>query len=150
MTAFSSLHTLIDLATDARDSAAVQLGRLRQTRQQSRQQLDALLAYREEYRTRMEAALADGVSMASLDNYRRFLASLDRAIVGQRAALADNDARVAGGKRHWQDRQRRLQSFDTLAKRRFDAHARIEAKREQRLSDEYAQRIHSHGKRCSS
>jgi flagellar FliJ protein len=147
MTASSSLNTLIDLATDARDAAAVALGQLCQTRQQSQQRLDALLAYREEYRARMAAALADGVSMASLDNYRRFLAALESAIARQRTALADNDTRVAGGKRQWQDRQRRLQSFDALAERRRAARARIETQREQRASDEYAQRLYAHGKR---
>ncbi|MES1923773.1 flagellar export protein FliJ [Salinisphaera sp. T31B1] len=147
MPAATALDTLLELATDQRDAAAVALGRLYNAHRHSQQQLDALIAYRQEYRQRLEAHMAEGLSMASLDNYRRFLTSLDGAIAHQRQALAHSEQRVAGGKHQWQDRQRRLQSYDVLATRRRDSAVRAEAKREQQTTDEFASRLGVRGTR---
>jgi len=142
-----ALDTLLELATDQRDAAAVALGKLNNAHRSAQQQLDALITYRNEYQQQLEASMAKGLSMASLDNYRRFLASLDAAIAHQRNTMDHSEQRVAGGKTQWQARQRRLQSYDVLATRRRDSAARTEAKREQQTNDEYASRLGAHGSR---
>ncbi|GAB3671518.1 flagellar export protein FliJ [Salinisphaera aquimarina] len=147
MPASKALDTLLELATDQRDAAAVALGKLNNAHQHSKQQLDALVTYREEYRRQLEASMAEGLSVASLDNYRRFLASLDAAIAHQCQSLDHSEQRVAGGKTQWQARQRRLQSYDVLATRRRDSAARAEAKSEQQTNDEYASRLGARGSR---
>lgn len=139
----SSLDMLIDLATDDRDAATTVLGQLRTAHQQSEQQLDALMSYRAEYQRRFDEAMAQGMSMASLHNYQRFVASLDKAIEQQRGILSSSQNKVDDGKSHWQSRQRRLKSFDVLAIRRREATDKTEARREQHLNDEYASRATS-------
>lgn len=135
-----TLDTLIDLATDDRDAAAAALGRLQQDHRASQQKLEALLTYRSEYQRRFDAALADGMSMHTLQNYQRFVASLEQAIETQRRALDQSERRVEGGNDQWRSRQRRLQSFDVLATRRREAAARAEARRDQLQTDEFASR----------
>jgi flagellar FliJ protein len=136
----NTLDTLIDLATDERDSAAAALGRLQQDRCASEQKLEALITYRAEYQCRFDDALAQGMSMHTLHNYQRFVASLEQAIDAQRRALDHSEQRVEGGNEQWRSRQRRLQSFDVLATRRRDAAAKAEARHEQRQTDEFASR----------
>ena len=140
MPATSTLDTLIDLATDERDAAASALGRLQQARRASEQKLQALVDYRAEYQRRFDDAMANGMSMSSLQNYQRFVASLEQAIDHQRRALDTSERHVETGNSNWRARQRRLNSFDVLATRRRDAAAKTEAKREQRQTDEFASR----------
>ncbi len=140
MAAPSSLDMLIDLATDNRDDAAVALGQLRTAHHRSEAQLEALIAYRAEYQRSFDEAMTLGMSIASLHNYQRFIASLENAIDHQRQALSSSQNRVEGGKSNWQSQQRRLQSYDVLAVRRREAADKVEARREQNQSDEYASR----------
>lgn len=139
----TSLDVLIDLATDQRDAATTALGQLRVAHQQSEQQLEALLAYRSEYQRQLDTALGRGMSMTTLNNYQRFVTSLDQAIEQQRGVLATSQDQVNDGKSHWQHRQRRLKSFDALALRRRESAQHKEARREQRQTDEYASRAQS-------
>ncbi|MCM5703713.1 flagellar export protein FliJ [Larsenimonas salina] len=136
----SALDTLIDLATNNRDSAAQHLGKLRQTKQSSQEQLDTLLQYRDEYRQKLDDAMKRGMSMNELQNYQRFIASLDQAIAQQENALENCDQRVNQGVKHWQQQQQRLNSFDALATRRNEERELVAKKYEQRLSDEFASR----------
>lgn len=141
----SSLDMLIDLATEERDSATRALGQLRTEQRKSEEQLEALLAYRSEYQRRFDAAMGAGISMASLHNYRRFVASLDKAIEQQRGIVAADQSKVANGKTQWQSRQRRLQSFDTLAVRRNEIARQAATRHEQHLNDEFASRASARG-----
>ncbi len=136
----SSLNALIELATEKRDAAAATLGALHGERARSQSQLEALIAYRAEYGERLARAMADGLSMHRLDNDQRFLAALDEAIAEQERIVAHSEHRLADGKSQWQDRQRRLKSFDALEQRRRAGEARREARREQQDNDEAAGR----------
>lgn len=143
MAQLSALNMLIDLATQERDNATTKLGELRTTQRECEQQLDALLAYRDEYQRRFDAAMAAGMNMASMQNYQRFVASLDKAIEQQRGVVSSSENQVEEGKHNWQSKQRRLNSFDTLALRRHEIAARREAKREQNQTDEFAARTNA-------
>lgn len=136
----SSLNALIELATEQRDAAATELGALHSERARSQSQLEALVAYRAEYGQRLAHAMADGLSMHRLDNDQRFLAALDEAIAQQEQVVAKSENRLASGKNQWQDRQRRLKSYDALAERHRVGEARREARREQQDNDEAAGR----------
>ena len=136
----SSLNALIELATEKRDAAAAELGALHGERAQSQAQLEALIAYRAEYGERLARAMANGLPMHRLDNDQRFLAALDEAIAQQERIVAQSEHRLADGKTQWQDRQRRLKSFDALEERRRVEAARRDARREQQDNDEAAGR----------
>ena len=139
----SSIDTLIDLAKDHRDEAAKALGVLNNAHQLSQQQLDALIRYRQEYREQLDQAMNTGVSMARLDNFQRFLTTLDLAIAQQTQAVSTNERRVDSGKRHWQSQHQRYRSFDVLAQRRRDSEMARENRREQQDTDEHAGRSRS-------
>jgi flagellar FliJ protein len=88
MVKHNPLNTLADLAQDDTDKAARELGRLQGLRTQAEQQLNALTQYRQEYRVRMQAIAAEGMSSSRWHDFSRFLDSLDHAIRQQTNALA--------------------------------------------------------------
>jgi len=137
----SPLSTLADLAQNDTDAAARELGRLQGLRTQAEQQLNQLTQYRHEYRGRMQAVAAEGMTSSRWQDFSRFLDSLDQAIRQQTAALAKAEADLLAGRNRWQHQKRRLNSFDTLIARAEAREDQIAARREQRANDEYAARL---------
>lgn len=137
----SPLNTLADIAQDNTDKAARELGRLQGLRTQAEQQLHALTEYRHEYRARMQAIAAEGMTSSRWQDFSRFLDSLDHAIRQQTAALDKAEADLLAGRANWQHQKRRQNSFDTLITRAEVREQQIATRREQRASDEYAARI---------
>ncbi|MBV7486321.1 flagellar export protein FliJ [Bordetella sp. BOR01] len=135
------LDTLIGLAKESSDEAARVLGRLNAERNHAEQQLSMLQDYRQDYLERLQAAMQSGMSAADCHNYQRFIGTLDDAIGQQTAVLRQADTHLTHGRTHWQQQQRRLNSFDALAERERRALAVQEARREQRASDEFASRM---------
>ncbi|MGO4306650.1 MULTISPECIES: flagellar export protein FliJ [unclassified Cupriavidus] len=141
MVKHSPLNTLADLAQDNTEKAARELGRLQGLRTQAEQQLNALTQYRLEYRTRMQAIAAEGMTSSRWHDFSRFLDSLDHAIRQQTSALDKAEADLLAGRANWQQQKRRQNSFDTLITRAEVREQQVSARREQRANDEYAARI---------
>ena len=141
MVKHNPLNTLADLAQDDTDKAARELGRLQGLRTQAEQQLNALTQYRQEYRVRMQAIAAEGMSSSRWHDFSRFLDSLDHAIRQQTNALAKAEADLLAGRANWQQQKRLQNSFDTLITRAETREQQVSARREQRANDEYAARI---------
>ena len=112
----NQLDMLTDLARDARDQAGKLLAQERQTQQH---------------------AMRDGIDPATMYNYQQFLASLDAALVRARQALTAQQKRVQQSQQHWQQEQRKLSSYDTLASRRLLEEHRRQARYEQKATDDF-------------
>lgn len=130
------LDTLIGLARDARDQAGQTLAGERQSERQVAGQLESLGRYRLEYAQRLQQAMRDGIDPATMRNYQRFLDSLDDALARARQALAAQQQRVGQSQAQWQQQQRRLSSYDTLAERRAAQQSRKAQRQELRTSDD--------------
>ena len=134
------LDMLSDLARTQTDKAAIRLGALQTARITSTQKLDLLMQYRQDYVDQLNALMQNGMPAAKLRNYQSFLITLDGAIDQQRAIVAQANTRLDHGRVDWQHHKRRLNSFDTLAERVRQQEMLVQAKREQRESDERATR----------
>ncbi|WP_445011157.1 flagellar export protein FliJ [Vreelandella stevensii] len=130
------IDMLTDLARNARDQAGKLLAQERQTEQQTEAQLASLSRYRVEYAERLQQAMREGIDPATMYNYQQFLASLDAALSRARQALAAQQKRVQQSQQNWQQEQRRLSSYDTLASRRLLEEHRRQARHEQKANDE--------------
>ncbi|MFI8749741.1 flagellar export protein FliJ [Vreelandella lionensis] len=133
----NQLDMLTDLARDARDQAGKLLAQERQTQQQTEAQLQSLNRYRVEYAERLQHAMREGIDPATMYNYQQFLASLDAALVRARQALTAQQKRVQQSQQHWQQEQRKLSSYDTLASRRLLEEHRRQARYEQKSTDDF-------------
>lgn len=138
MTPSSPLDLLIEESRKSRDRAGRTLAEDRRTQQQAAQQLEALRRYRHEYNRRLHEALCQGVDAVALDNYRRFIGSLESAIGKAGDHLEQRDRQVAASQQHWQQQQKRLSSYDTLAQRRERGRQQAESRMEQRRNDEFS------------
>ncbi|EFE95164.1 flagellar export protein FliJ [Serratia odorifera] len=136
----SPLITLRNLAQDAVEQAARQLGQLRQAQQAAEQQLSMLLNYQDEYRHTLNSTLSDGMGAASWQNYQQFIGTLEQAISQHRQQLLQWSQKVDQAVKQWQDKQQRLNAFETLHTRALDAERLLDNKRDQKLMDEFAQR----------
>jgi flagellar FliJ protein len=134
------LDTLTELARIRTDDAARRLGQLQTATLGAHQKLDLLVQYRKDYHDQLDALMRHGLPAAQWRNYRAFLTTLDGAIDQQRAVAAQADNRLDHGRTDWQHQKRKLNSFDTLSDRVRQQEMLVQAKREQRDSDERASR----------
>ena len=108
---------LTNAAAKLRDQSAQKLRSAQARRVEAQRKLDALLGYRRDY-----------------------LANLDRAIEQQTALMSTMQTDVGFAQTDWQHTQRRVDSLQTIEGRRAEIGERIEARRDQKLTDEFALR----------
>lgn len=136
----SPLITLRDLAQDAVEQATRQLGQVRKAQQAAEQQLSMLLNYQDEYSQKLNNQLSGGMESSNWQNYQQFIGTLEQAIAQHRQQLTQWGEKVDHAMKQWQDKQQRLNAFETLHTRAQSAELQLENKRDQKLMDEFAQR----------
>ncbi|MBV8634627.1 MAG: flagellar export protein FliJ [Burkholderiaceae bacterium] len=140
MASKSALDTLIELAAAETDEAAKRLGNAIRATDRAEKKLELLQKYRDEYSSRFEAKMAQGVSPMGYRNFQAFIAKLDEAIAGQQQVVNDAEQGVVRERGAWQDSERKRMSYDTLATRQLQQELKQENRRDQKLNDEYAAR----------
>jgi flagellar FliJ protein len=134
------LNTLLDLTRIARDSAATRQARLEQQAQLAREHLQTLAGYSSDYAARLKARAGDELDPAAQSNQRAFLARLRVAMQTQQREVAAREQASAEARAELAACQRKLKSLETLVERRAQEELRRSARREQRHTDEAAQR----------
>lgn len=133
---------LLELAVDKREDAAraisAALGRL----QQSRERLAQIEQYRAEYRQRLTDSASRGMRMHQWHDFQLFLAKLDGAVEAQANDVRRCEAVLEQTKQAWQECEKEVKAYETLEVRHHERQGRIEAKREQKQSDEWAANLH--------
>jgi len=134
------MEPVLRVAASREDKAAQEFGASRRQLDEHERQLAQLQGYRREYQARFETSGAAGITAARLLDTRRFLAQLDQAIAQQQQAVS-NAARLCEQKRQlWLRSRQKSQTF-IKAKERFEAQESLaDDKRDQKASDELAQR----------
>lgn len=140
MTSTSALLTLIDLANKASDEAAKRLAAALRAHEDAKQKLDLLLQYRGDYAERCQTGLATGMGATQFNNYQVFMQKLDHAIAGQDKVVVDALHRVDQARAAWCACEQKKMSFSTLNDRAIKEQAHRQAIREQKQSDEFANR----------
>jgi flagellar protein FliJ len=141
MTQPSPLQTLIGLAQDDLDAATQRLGRAQREKSEIETQLQSLIDYREEYHSRFTESARQGMAAGNVRNFQAFIDTLDTAIEQQRRLVAQANARLEAARPEWQRSKQKLGSYEVLQTRQDEVAARVEARREQRDSDEHAARV---------
>ncbi len=134
------LAQLTDLAQNGTDAATRGLGRSHVLAREADAKLALLETYRTDYQARLTAAARTGLCPDVLRNYHDFLGKLDAAIKQQCAVVASCQARVEATRQEWQNANRKLKSFSTLADRTRQREVLQGARRDQREQDESALR----------
>jgi flagellar FliJ protein len=107
---------------------------------EAEQKLVALERYRSEYEEQLAARGAAGVDISGVREFQAFLARLGEALVAQRQVLSAARATRDQLLNSWREAAQRAQVVQTLADRWQTEARRDEDRRDQRESDELAQR----------
>ncbi len=135
-----SFATLIQVAQNKTDSAAIKVGQLTARLSESGQKRDVLTNYRDEYRARLDSAVMRGAPVDEVRNFRAFLDKLDEAIRQQENEVTFWTTQIDCARDRWQSEQRSLTSFNTIAARRASTAQVAAARRDQKQQDEFASR----------
>lgn len=134
------LQPVQDMIDDAERRLAQSLANCEQRLREGETKLQELQRYLAEYRQQFSNSAARGMGATGLRDYQAFLAKLDEAIRQQSEAVrklrADRDAE----RLRWQDAARRAKALDHVAGQWRNEERRAQERREQRDSDERAQR----------
>ncbi|EPF16404.1 MULTISPECIES: flagellar export protein FliJ [Cedecea] len=136
----SALDTLRDLAAQEVEKAAIRLGEMRRGCQQAEEQLNMLINYQFEYSNSLNDNMSQGIASTRWHNYQQFIRTLEKAIDQHRQQLMQWSNKVDQALSFWQEKQKRLQAWQTLQDRKAAELLLAENRLDQKQMDEYAQR----------
>ncbi len=128
------------VAESREQTAARQLGDSRRYVHEQEERLNELRNYHTEYLQRFHSAAKLGMSSMQLQEYRAFLAKLERAIREQEAVIVDGRSVQQVKKDNWQEKHVRTQVLGKVMGRYKQAEIKAEDKREQKEADDRSQR----------
>lgn len=135
------LRPVIEMAERAEREAARQLGQAQLQLGQAEAKLGELRQYFNDYQQQWLTQGSQGVSGQWLMNYQRFLSQLESAIGQQQRSVDWHRNNLNKVREQWQQRRGRLEGLGKLVERyRLEAQ-RLADKREQKLLDEFSQRL---------
>ncbi len=121
-------------------NAARELGDSRRYVLKQEEKLNELRQYHAEYLERFHATAKLGMSALQLQEYRAFLAKLERAIREQEAIIAKGKNVQEFKKGNWQQKHVRTQILGNVIDRYKKSESRANDKREQNEADDRSQR----------
>ena len=132
------LQVLLDLAKTQSDEAARRLGELNRQNHDISNRLELLQQYRQEYQLRFDESVQKGMNQTELQNYRLFFSKLDDAIAQQQKLRMEFSQKIVAGQLEYQQKQKKLKSFETLADRHELRESVKAARLEQKDQDEFS------------
>jgi flagellar FliJ protein len=142
MESSATLNTLLEQAEAARDAQQIVLRNCEAAAEHAQAQADQLLAYRGQYNQRWSTHFRQPGSIELLQCVQGFSQRLDQAISHQTQACAQAQNRVVQARAELLAREQRVAAVRKLIERRQAEQVRATERREQRSSDEAAQRRH--------
>ncbi len=140
MASTSALQTLVDLAQRESDNRAKRLGVALKAVEEAEQKLQMLLGYRQDYADRLDQAQMNGITPFAYANFVAFLGKLDNAINGQREVIKHAEYKADTERKALQESERKRLSYRTLNERAAAQALAIEARRDQKMMDDFAAR----------
>jgi flagellar FliJ protein len=137
------LKTLADLARAQSTAAATALAKEIAALKQGEEKVNLLQNYLDDYRVTLQEKMLRGLQVSELINSQNFIQQIELAITQQQQSVIQLDHQVSLAKKHWQECERKLMTFETLTKRSQAKAALIEARIDQKNTDEFASRKYS-------
>jgi flagellar FliJ protein len=126
---------------DAERDRARELGDAQRRLADAEARLSELRAYQSDYQGAFRKRAEDGTSIRALRDFQAFLARLEEALRQQEQVVASAREQAAGSRRSWQGAARQVKAVGTMVDRWQNAEAQAGERREQKDSDERAQRM---------
>jgi flagellar FliJ protein len=136
-------QSVIKIASAHERQAATALGEAQAALQSQMARLEELLRYQEEYRLQFQRTGSLGVDARRIEDYCVFLDKLRQAIRQQQDMVEAAQQAVDERKQAWFSSRGKLKTYDNVMERFQTEERRQEDKREQKETDERAQRTGS-------
>jgi len=134
------LNTLVDLAKQQSKAAATDLAKELASLNDAQGKVHLLQNYLDDYRLDLQQKMMMGMLASQLHNSQGFIQQLELAISQQEKSVINFNYKVDLAKKHWQECEKKAMTFETLMKRAKSKIALIEAKLDQKNTDEFASR----------
>ena len=106
MSKIFSMQPLVHLAHQQNDDATRKFGQLIQQQQAAQTKLNTLEQYREDYQTRLQQEIQNGINQINLRNFQNFIRRLDEAVTQQRNTLEQISRAIQAGRSELENAQR--------------------------------------------
>ena len=133
-------NTLVDLAKQHSKAAATDLAKELASLNDAQGKVHLLQNYLDDYRLDLQQKMMMGMLASQLHNSQGFIQQLELAISQQEKSVINFNYKVDLAKKHWQECEKKAMTFETLMKRAKSKIALIEAKLDQKNTDEFASR----------
>ncbi len=134
------MQTLVKLARMEEEHAILQLGEAQRVFSEQMSKLQELESFHKEYRQRLEALGGSGTDIARLNEYRGFIHQIDQAMKIQRQRVAEAREVLDKQDLSWKEARVHHKALGNYQQRCREEEDLIQAKREQKESDERAMR----------
>ena len=143
MESSATLNLLLEQAEGARDAQQTVLRNCEAVAAHAQAQAEQLVAYRGQYQQRWSTHFRQAGAIELLQCVQGFSQRLEQAIAHQQQAAAQAQARVAQSRADLVACEQRVAAVRKLMERRQAEQRRVAERRDQRSTDEAAQRAHT-------
>ena len=139
------LHTLKTISSNKVELESEKMMVINKSVVEANSSLQTLEQYRNDYLKRLTHDLEVGLSSKNYINYQTFLQKLEDAIVGQKQHLQKLMEDLKQQRVLWQVSQRKKLSYDVISDHSEQQYNQHEARKDQKLMDEFAMRSIRYG-----
>ncbi|GIU25682.1 flagellar export protein FliJ [Shewanella colwelliana] len=132
------LDTVLKLALEAEEKAALQLKSVQITLKKCLDQQQALQNYRLDYMKQMEQQQGSVISASNYHQFHQFIRQIDDAISQQVIAVSQAEVQKSHSQQNWQAKQQKRKAVELLLEHKADQRALLARKQEQKMTDEFA------------
>ena len=132
------LTTVLSLAKEAEEQAALQLRAARGELQKREAQLQALNSYRLEYMQQLKDKAGQHISVTFYQQFHKFIKQIDEAIGQQVQAVAEGREMQGHRQQNWLQKKQKRQAVEQLLEKKAKATELRQLRLEQKQTDEFA------------
>jgi flagellar FliJ protein len=140
MTRSERMAPVQQVLESSEQARARELGEGQRRLAEAEAKFNELRTYHGEYLLAFRQRAEDGISVTKLRDFQAFIARLEQAVGQQEQIVAQAREQVANQRRNWQGAARQVKAVETVVDRWRGAEVRAGARRDQKESDERAQR----------
>jgi flagellar FliJ protein len=132
------LLTVLKLAKEAEEQAALRLKAAQFEHQKRVNQLQSLRDYRLDYMRQLAAQQGQQIRADYYQQFHRFVRQVDEAIKQQLAVVVEAERQKQYRQQHWMEKQQKRKAVELLLSKKALQKQQRENKQEQKLIDEFA------------
>ncbi|QSX32720.1 flagellar export protein FliJ [Shewanella avicenniae] len=132
------LLTVLKLAQEAEEQAALKLKAAQLEHQRRNAQLQALNGYRLDYMKQLSDKQGQQIRAEAYQQFHRFIQQIDSAIKQQNAVVHDAEQQKLHRQKYWLEKQQKRKAVELLLAKKAAAAEAKQLKQEQKMTDEFA------------